>query len=96
MNTRQTSRVTKRVSGLAFLGVSLCVLVSGSTSALAVDCDNVRALTKVEQNYWAKRLNLTADERHRIWQACYGRHGNGQHGIREANGERLRRVTDQR
>ena len=43
----------------------------GSLPARAVSCEDVRNLTTAEQEYWAKRLNLTSEQRHRIWAACY-------------------------
>ena len=43
-----------------------------------VTCDDVRHLSPAEQNYWSARLNLSAEQRHRIYVACYqnqfGRH----------------------
>jgi Spy/CpxP family protein refolding chaperone len=89
MNASLSSRATKLVSGLAFLGVALSVLMIGSTPVLAVSCDDVRALTKVEQNFWAKKLSLTPDQRQRIWQECYG-----QPRVREAKGDLVQPVTD--
>jgi hypothetical protein len=46
--------------------------MASSTPVLAFTCEDVRALTKAEQDYWSKRLNLTPDQRQRIWLACYG------------------------
>jgi hypothetical protein len=37
----------------------------------AVTCEDVRALTKAEQAYWSKQLNLSAAQRLQIWIACY-------------------------
>ena len=31
---------------------------------------------------YAKRLNLTREQRHQIWQACYGRFRSGRAGLR--------------
>jgi Spy/CpxP family protein refolding chaperone len=39
--------------------------------AHAVSCEDVRKLSKAEQDYWSKQLNLTGEQRHRIWVACY-------------------------
>ena len=89
MNASYSSRATKLVSGFAFLGVTLSALMTGATPALAVSCDDVRALTKVEQNFWAKRLSLTADQIHRIRLECYG-----QPRVREAKGDLVQPVTD--
>jgi hypothetical protein len=82
-------RASKLVSGFAFLGVTVSALMTSSTAALAVSCDDVRALTKVEQTFWAKRLSLTADQIGRIRQECYG-----QPRIREAKGDLVQPVTD--
>jgi hypothetical protein len=82
-------RATKLASGFAFLGVTAAVLMTGATPVLAVSCDDVRALTKVEQAFWAKRLSLTADQIQRIRQECYG-----QPRIREAKGDLVQPVTD--
>ncbi len=90
MGTFHTLRPTRLVSGLAFLGLSVCVFMIGATPVHAVDCNNVRALTQVEQNYWAKRLHLTPGQRHRIWLACYGRPD-----ARETKADRLDAVVGQ-
>jgi hypothetical protein len=91
MNDAHPSRATKLVSGFAFLGVTAAVLVTCSTPVLAVSCDDVRALTKVEQSFWAKKLSLTADQIHRIRQECYG-----QPHIREAKGDLVQPVAERR
>ena len=80
---------SKLVSGFAFLGATVSVLMTSSTAALAVSCDDVRALTKGEQTFWAKRLSLSADQINRIRQECYG-----QPRIREAKGDLVQPVTD--
>lgn len=51
-------------------------LLSGLMPAAAqsyhgVTCDDVRRLSPAEQNYWSERLNLSAEQRHRIYIACY-------------------------
>ena len=56
-----------------------------STPVFAVTCDVVRGLTKIEQNYWSQRLNLTPEQRQRIWLECYG-----QARIAETKGNSLR------
>ena len=91
MNPSHPSRATRLVSGFAFLGVTAAVLMMGSTPVLAVSCDDVRALTKVEQSFWAKRLSLTADQIHRIRQECYGLPR-----IHEAKGDLIQPVTERR
>lgn len=59
-------------------------LVCGFGPALAqsyhgITCDDVRRLSSAEQNYWSQRLNLSSEQRHRIYVACYekydSRHG---------------------
>ena len=60
------------VASIAFLASTAAVLMTSATPVLAVTCDDVRALSRAQQEYWAKRLNLTAAQRHRIWLACYG------------------------
>jgi hypothetical protein len=58
-----------RVSiALLTMTVATCL---GSLPARAVTCEDVRKLSAAEQDYWSKRLNLTSDQRHRIWLACY-------------------------
>lgn len=44
---------------------------AGAQSFNGVSCDDVRALSKSQQNYWAKRLNLSAEQRHLIYVICY-------------------------
>lgn len=36
-----------------------------------VTCDDVRALSQAEQNYWSERLHLSAEQKHRIYVTCY-------------------------
>ena len=48
----------------------------------AVTCEDVRSLTRAEQEYWSKQLNLTREQRHQIWQACYGKVRSGRAGLR--------------
>lgn len=43
----------------------------GSSSARAVTCEDVRSLSSEEQDYWSKRLNLSSEQRHKIWVTCY-------------------------
>jgi hypothetical protein len=90
MGTFHTLRATRLVSGLAVLGLSVSVIMIGATPVHAVDCNDVRALSQVEQNYWAKRLQLTPGQRHRIWLACYGRPG-----TRETKADHLEAVIGQ-
>jgi len=46
--------------------------IAALSPARAVTCDDVRSLTREEQEYWAKRLNLTSEQQREIWRACYG------------------------
>lgn len=55
----------------AALGAMAVAASLVSMPAHAVSCEDVRNLSKAEQDYWSKRLNLTAEQRHRIWVACY-------------------------
>ena len=69
MTIMPSSRAIELLVGVALLVVTTTVLMT--SSALAVTCDDVRSLSKAEQNYWSKRLNLTREQRHRIWLECY-------------------------
>jgi Spy/CpxP family protein refolding chaperone len=64
-------RTTQLVSSVALLAATTAVLVASSIPSFAITCDDVRGLTRAEQNYWSKQLNLTPDQRHRIWVECY-------------------------
>lgn len=64
------ARATKLVAGGALVAATAAVL--GSGPVLAFTCEDVRGLTKAEQNYWSKQLNLTPEQRNRIWLECYG------------------------
>ena len=44
-----------------------------------INCENVRHLSTAEQNYWSARLKLSADQRHRIYVACYQNHADARH-----------------
>jgi|HubBroStandDraft_6_1064221.scaffolds.fasta_scaffold704364_1 hypothetical protein len=56
----------------ALAGALACSL----PAAAAVTCEDVRALSKADQDYWSQRLGLTHAQRHQIWVECY-RHGRG-------------------
>jgi Spy/CpxP family protein refolding chaperone len=64
-------RATRTVAGAAVVAMTATAFFA-ATPARAVSCDDVRALTKAEQVYWSKKLNLSAEQRHRIYQECYG------------------------
>ena len=72
MNSSTCSRATRWFAGGASLAAGAIVLVMSSVPVLAVSCEDVRSLTRAEQIYWAKRLNLTAEQKNRIWLECYG------------------------
>ena len=55
----------------AALFIVCTALSAASSSARAVTCEDVRALSSEEQDYWSKKLNISAEQRHRIWIACY-------------------------
>ena len=88
MNACHPLRAPPR-GGVAVLVATAAVLMTSSTPVLAVTCDVVRGLTKVEQNYWSQRLNLTPEQRHRIWLECYS-----QARVTEAKGNSLKPVTN--
>lgn len=46
-------------------------LAFNTLPAYAVSCEDVRKLSSAEQDYWSKQFNLTHEQRHRIWVACY-------------------------
>ena len=60
--------ILKAVLVVTTLGFTL----AGSSGARAVTCEDVRSLTAAEREYWSIRLNLTSEQRHQIWLACYG------------------------
>jgi Spy/CpxP family protein refolding chaperone len=60
-----------RPISVAVLGTLAVTASLISVPAHAVSCEDVRSLSTAEQDYWAKRLNLTPVQRHRIWVACY-------------------------
>jgi Spy/CpxP family protein refolding chaperone len=57
-------------------------IAAGTVPVEAVTCEDVRSLSRAEQEYWSKQLNLTREQRHQIWQACYGRFRSGRAGVR--------------
>ncbi len=58
------------------------LICAGTAPVQAVTCEDVRSLSRAEQDYWSKQLNLTREQRHQIWQACYGRVRSGRAGLR--------------
>jgi hypothetical protein len=60
------------VGCLALAGALACSL----PAAAEVTCEDVRALSKADQEYWSQRLGLTQAQRHQIRVECYG-HAHG-------------------
>jgi Spy/CpxP family protein refolding chaperone len=63
--------ILSRPMSAAALGTMAAAASLVSIPAYAVTCEDVRNLSSAEQDYWAKRLNLTDAQRHRIWVTCY-------------------------
>jgi hypothetical protein len=62
---------------LLFVGFfALAGTLACSLPAAAVTCEDVRALSKADQDYWSRVLGLTQAQRHQIRLQCYG-HGRG-------------------
>ena len=55
------------VAGLALAGALACSI----PAAAAVTCEDVRALSKADQEYWSQVLGLTQSQRHQIRVECY-------------------------
>jgi hypothetical protein len=72
MNSYPPLRAARRLAGGASLAAASVVLLMSAVPVFAVSCEDVRSLTRAEQIYWSKRLNLTPDQKHRIWLECYG------------------------
>ena len=94
MSAFHLGQATQRVVPAAFLATVAVVLMASVTPVLAFTCDDVRALTHAEQTYWSKQLNLTVDQRHRIWVECYGPAAPAR--VIEANGESFQPLTAER
>ncbi len=67
-NRKLKLNITNICGGFAAALVSITIL---SSSAMAFTCDDVRGLSRAEQDYWVKRLNISVTERRQIWAACY-------------------------
>lgn len=75
-----------RVLSVSGAVISAVMLTGGGTTpSQAITCEDVRSLSRAEQEYWSKRLNLTHEQRHQIWQACYGRSQTGRAGLKISN-----------
>lgn len=68
MKPRRHLHRARSVTALLAVSIATCVV---SLPAHAFTCEDVRGLSKAQQDYWSKRLNLTSEQRHRIWVACY-------------------------
>lgn len=68
MKSLRASHRATNVAALFAVSIATCVV---SLPAHAFTCEDVRGLSKAQQDYWSKRLNLTGEQRHRIWVACY-------------------------
>jgi hypothetical protein len=62
-----------RITSAAMLLI-VGLLPAGAQSYNGITCDDVRGLSRAEQNYWSNRLNLSAWQRHRIYVMCYQNH----------------------
>ncbi len=67
------------------------VLLTSAAPAPAASCEDVRSLTRAEQVYWSKRLNLTIEQKHRIWLECYG-----QARVTDAKAKSVEQVVDRK
>src|SRR5262245_12062803 len=74
-------RVMRALSVLGLV-ISVGMLINFVSTAQACTCEDVRSLSRAEQEYWSKRLNLTREQRHEIWQACYKDYRRGRRGIK--------------
>src|SRR5215213_8105221 len=53
------------------LATAVTAVISLATPALAVTCDDVRALSPTQREYWAKRLGITSEQRQQIKAECF-------------------------
>jgi hypothetical protein len=86
---RPGNRFSYAMNATALLAMTIVTCVS-SLPAHAVTCEDVRHLSAAEQEFWSKRLNITSEQRHRIWIACYrdyrsGRPTRDELALRQAN-----------
>jgi Spy/CpxP family protein refolding chaperone len=54
------------------LATAVTAVFSLATPASAVTCDDVRALSPAQREYWAKRLGITSEQRQQIKAECFG------------------------
>ena len=57
------------------LATAVTAVLALGTPASAVTCDDVRALSPVQREYWAKRLGITSEQRQQIKAECFGSGG---------------------
>jgi hypothetical protein len=62
---------TERRQKIAVLIGGVIALLLIASPVAAFTCEDVRGLTREQQNYWSQRLQLTASQRHSIWVSCY-------------------------
>jgi Spy/CpxP family protein refolding chaperone len=72
MNAFHRLRATRLVVGVALFAATAAAVIASSTPGHGITRDDVRSLTRTEQNCWSKQLNLTSDQRRRIRAECYG------------------------
>jgi hypothetical protein len=65
------SGATERRQKIAVLIGSVLALLLIASPVPAFTCEDVRGLTREQQNYWSQRLQLSASQRHSIWVSCY-------------------------
>jgi hypothetical protein len=70
LTIKPRERISRARSATVLLAMTVTACVS-SLPAHAFTCEDVRGLSKAQQDYWSKTLNLTGPQRHRIWAACY-------------------------
>jgi hypothetical protein len=62
---------------LAAVLLAACLGPAGAQSYNGISCGDVRALSSTERDYWSKRLNLSAEQRHRIYVTCFQKPNRG-------------------
>ena len=54
------------------LATAVTAVMAMATPASAVTCEDVRALSPAQREYWAKRLGITSEQRRQIKAECFG------------------------
>jgi Spy/CpxP family protein refolding chaperone len=70
LSNKIQNRLSRPLSA-AVIGAIATTASLFSIPAHAIGCEDVRRLSTAEQDYWSKQLNLSAQQRHQIWVACY-------------------------